>query len=116
MLILVRSQQRLGLCNQALGALWFGGHSGVGRTIGTVDFGPAAKEYNENDLTLDWYDYLFLGKQNQFASGKPVRIFVMGENKWRDEEAWPLERAVTTSYFLRSTGKANSSAGDGALS
>ena len=93
-----------------------GGHSGIGRTIGTVDFGAAAGEYNENDLTLDWYDYLFLGKQNQFASSKPVRIFVMGENKWRDEDVWPLERAVTTSYFLRSTGNANSSAGNGALS
>jgi putative CocE/NonD family hydrolase len=93
-----------------------GGHSGIGRTIGTVDFGPAAEEYDENDLTLDWYDYLFLGKQNQFASGKPVRIFVMGENKWRDEDAWPLERAVTTSYFLRSAGKANSASGDGELS
>jgi putative CocE/NonD family hydrolase len=93
-----------------------GGHAGIGRTIGTVDFGPAAEEYDENDLTLDWYDYLFLGKQNQFANGKPVRIFVMGENKWRDEDAWPLERAVTTSYFLRSAGKANSASGDGELS
>ena len=62
-----------------------GGHAGSGRTIGTVDFGDAAAEYIENDTTLDWYDYLFLGKQNQFASADPVRIFVMGENKWRDE-------------------------------
>jgi len=93
-----------------------GGHSGNGRTIGTVDFGPAAEEYDENGLTLDWYDYLFLGKQNQFAGGKPVRCFVMGENKWRDEDAWPLERAKPTSYFLSSTGKANSASGDGALS
>ncbi len=75
-----------------------------------------ALPFDENDVILDWYDYLFLGKQNQFAGGKPVRIFVMGENKWRDEDAWPLERAVTTSYFLRSTGKANSASGDGELS
>jgi len=93
-----------------------GGHAGNGRHIGDVDFGPAAEEYNENNLTLDWYDYLFMGKQNQFASGKPVRIFVMGENKWRDEEAWPLARAKQTSYFLHSDGKANSVSGDGSLS
>jgi hypothetical protein len=93
-----------------------GGHAGGGRTIGTVDFGPAAEEYNENEITLDWYDYLFLGKQNQFANGKPVKIFVMGENKWRDEEAWPLERAKETRYYLLSAGKANSTSGDGALS
>jgi putative CocE/NonD family hydrolase len=92
-----------------------GGHSGWGRTIGAVDFGPDAP-FSENDITLDWYDYLFLGKQNQFASGKPVKIFVMGENKWRDEEAWPLVRAKQTRYYLHSAGKANSATGDGALS
>ena len=94
-----------------------GGHSGNGRIIGTVDFGPAAEAYDEDALTLDWYDYLFLGKQNQFAdASKPVQIFVMGENKWRNEEAWPLERAKSTSYYLQSTGQANSVSGDGALS
>jgi uncharacterized protein len=30
----------------------------------------------------------------------PVRIFVMGANQWRDEVAWPLERAVATRFFL----------------
>jgi putative CocE/NonD family hydrolase len=80
--------------------------------IGAVDFGPAAAEFDENDVTLDWYDYLFLGKQNQFA-GKPVRIFVMGKNEWRDEEAWPLERAKATRYLLHSVGNANSVSGDG---
>jgi putative CocE/NonD family hydrolase len=92
-----------------------GGHAGGGRNIGTVDFGPAAAEYDENAITLAWYEYLFLGKQNHFASGKPVRIFVMGENKWRDEESWPLERAKVTRYELHSSGNANSAAGSGKL-
>jgi len=91
-----------------------GGHSGWGSTVGEVDFGPAAA-FDENDNVLDWYDYLFLGKQNEFAGDKPVRIFVMGENKWRDEAAWPLERAKETRYSLHSAGKANSAAGDGFL-
>jgi len=92
-----------------------GGHSGWGRTIGEVDFGPDAP-FDENEVILDWYDYLFLGKQNEFANGKPVKIFVMGENKWRDEDSWPLERAKPTKYYLRSAGQANSSVGDGELS
>jgi hypothetical protein len=91
-----------------------GGHSGWGRMIGDVNFGPDAS-FDENDITLDWYDYLFQGKKNEFASDKPVRIFVMGENKWRDEAAWPLERAKETRYFLHSAGKANSASGDGFL-
>ena len=94
-----------------------GGHSGWGRTIGEVDFGPDAP-FDENEITLDWYDYLFLGKQNQFASGKPVKIFVMGENKWRDEEAWPLERAKETRYSLfglQPANGANGVSGNGGL-
>jgi predicted acyl esterase len=61
-----------------------GGHAGSGRKIGDVDFGPAAAEFDENEITLKWYDYLFKGVQNEFA-GKPVKIFVMGANQWREE-------------------------------
>ena len=93
-----------------------GGHAGGGRKIGSVDFGPAAEEYDENAVTLEWYDYLLQGKQNRFATGRPVRIFVMGKNKWRDEENWPLERAHTNHYYLHSSGKANSISGNGWLS
>jgi uncharacterized protein len=92
-----------------------GGHAGGGRNIGSVDFGAAAAEYDENSITLDWYDYLFLGKQNTFATEKPVKIFVMGDNKWRYEDSWPLDRARSTRYFLHSAGKANTAAGDGSL-
>jgi uncharacterized protein len=92
-----------------------GGHSGSGRTVGAVDFGAEAP-FDENAVILDWYDYLFLGKQNEFANGKPVKIFVMGKNEWRFEDSWPLERAKPTSYLLHSSGKANTASGDGSLS
>jgi putative CocE/NonD family hydrolase len=35
----------------------------------------------------------------------PVRIFVMGENRWRDEDDWPLGRARETPWYLRSEGR-----------
>ncbi|MDR3738767.1 MAG: CocE/NonD family hydrolase [Terracidiphilus sp.] len=93
-----------------------GGHAGYGRKIGAIDFGPAAAEYDEGRITLDWYDFLFKGVDNQFAhDDKPVRLFVMGDNAWRDESEWPLKRAVATKYYLHSVGKANTLAGDGAL-
>jgi uncharacterized protein len=50
-----------------------GGHAGGGRKIGDVDFGAAAEEFQEDTVTLEWYDYLFKGVKNQF-SRKPVRI------------------------------------------
>jgi uncharacterized protein len=92
-----------------------GGHAGLGRKVGDVDFGPTA-EFNEDDTTLNWYDFLFKGIKNEFAKSTPVKIFVMGTNTWRDEDAWPLARAVTTRYFLHSSGRANSSSGNGMLS
>jgi putative CocE/NonD family hydrolase len=30
----------------------------------------------------------------------PVRIFVMGENRWRDEDDWPLARSREVPYYL----------------
>ncbi|MBV9266313.1 MAG: CocE/NonD family hydrolase, partial [Acidobacteriaceae bacterium] len=90
-----------------------GGHAGSGQKIGAVDFGPNAK-FDEDDVIIAWYDYLFKGAQNQFAR-KPVQLFLMGANEWRDEDDWPIPGARTTKYFLRSGGHANSSAGDGTL-
>lgn len=92
-----------------------GGHAGGGRKIGDVDFGAPAAEFNELKVTMEWYDYLFKGARNRFA-GKPVRIFVMGANEWRDEDDWPLKRARETKYFLHSSSGANSLRGDGVLS
>src|SRR5207249_5566524 len=34
----------------------------------------------------------------------PVRIFVMGENRWRDEDDWPPARAKPTPWYFRSDG------------
>ena len=92
-----------------------GGHAGGGRKIGDVDFGPEAP-FDEDAVTVEWYEYLLQGKHNEFASEKPVKLFVMGENQWRYEDSWPLERATETHYFLHSAGKANTAAGNGSLS
>jgi uncharacterized protein len=93
-----------------------GGHAGMGRKIGDLDFGPAAEDVDENDVILLWYDYLFHGVKNRFATGKPVRLFVMGTNAWRDEDAWPLARARETKYLLESHGKAEGPSAAGLLS
>ena len=93
-----------------------GGHAGGGRKIGVVDFGEAAQDYDENGITLDWYDYVLQSKQNEFARSERVRLFVMGKNAWRWEDDWPLKRAKEARYYLHSGGKANGASGDGSLS
>jgi putative CocE/NonD family hydrolase len=83
--------------------------------IGDITFGRQAV-LEMNETILKWYDYVLKGKQNEFASGAPVRIFVMGDNVWRDEREFPLARTAYTKYYLHSSRGANSAGGDGALS
>src|SRR5262249_33945719 len=52
---------------------------------------------------------------NRYATGAPVRIFVMGDNVWRDEQDFPPARAKATRYYLHAAKGANSAAGDGRL-
>jgi len=83
--------------------------------LGEVDFGPTAVIDLEG-YELRWFDYWLKGIDTGIMKEPPVRIFVMGENKWRDENDWPLARAVMTKYYLHSGGRANSLFGDGTLS
>jgi hypothetical protein len=92
-----------------------GGHAGNGPIIGEVDFGKDSV-LNESELILCWYDYLLKGIDNGMGAEKPVKLFVMGSNTWREEDEWPLARARETRYYLHSSGKANTLSGDGALS
>src|ERR1700693_4090883 len=97
--------------------VFIGGHAGGSedRKVGVVDFGEKAP-FDIDELTLRWYDWLLKGGANGVEKEKPVKIFVMGKNEWREEEDWPLARAKNTKYYLRSAGAANAIAGNGALS
>jgi hypothetical protein len=65
---------------------------------------------------LAWFDRWVKGEKNEVDDWPRVKIFVMGENKWRDENEWPLARTQYTKYYLHSGGKANTRNGDGTLS
>jgi uncharacterized protein len=83
--------------------------------IGDVTFGKQAV-LDFTAASLEWFDYALKGARNSYATGKPVRIFVMGDNVWRDEDEFPLARARATKYYLRSERGANGMGGDGTLS
>ena len=98
--------------------VYVGGHAGgpENRRIGSVDFGEKLP-INQDEMTLRWYDSIFKGVANGMEKEKPVKIFVMGKNEWRDEDDWPLARAKSTKYYLHSTGAgANGLTGTGTLS
>jgi len=68
------------------------------------------------DLHLRWFDHWLKGIENGVEQEKPVRIFVMGTNVWREEEDWPLPDTQYRPYYLHSGGHANTATGDGVLS
>ncbi len=83
--------------------------------IGDVTFGKQAV-LDMNGTIIKWMDYALKGVQNEFATDAPVKLFVMGENVWRNEKEFPLARTQYTKYFFHSTKGANTANGDGALS
>ena len=97
--------------------VYAGGHAGGwdSRKVGAVDFGEKLP-IDADAMMLRWYDWLLKGEANGVEQEKPVKIFVMGKNEWREEDDWPLTRAKSTKYYLHSAGAANGLASTGTLS
>ena len=97
--------------------VYVGGHAGGwgSRKVGAVDFGEKLP-FDPADEVLRWYDWILKGQANGVEHEKPVRIFVMGKNEWREEDDWPPARATTTRYYLHSASAANGLTGSGSLS
>ena len=80
---------------------------GVRSWYGTIDF---------DGIHLRFYDRYLRDMDNGVEEEPPVRIFVMGENRWRLENEWPLARTAFTDFYFHSDGSANTLNGDGVLS
>jgi len=94
-------------------------HSSRGTSMaGSHYFGVAADSMalGLDEIHLRWFNQWLKGEDTGMLDEPPVRIFVMGDDVWRDENEWPLARAQTTSYYLHSGGNANTLHGDGVLS
>ncbi len=99
---------------------WY--HGGMMNPIGEVNFGFAATaafidmQIDAMSLQVRWFDHWLKGVDTGMMKEAPIKLFVMGANVWRDEQEWPLARAVSTRYYLHSHGRANTLNGDGLLS
>ena len=69
-----------------------------------------------DEIHLRWFAHWLNGENTGLEDEPPVKLFVMGDNVWRDEQEWPLARARETRYYLHSGGDANTRHGDGGLS
>ncbi|CAI7990066.1 Cocaine esterase [Geodia barretti] len=94
-------------------------HSSRGTSlVGSHYFGVAADAMalGLDEMHLRWFNHWLKGEDTGILDEPPVKIFVMGNDVWRDEQEWPLARAQATNYYLHSGGNANSLHGDGNLS
>ena len=67
--------------------------------------GPAHLErpfHEYHDEILRWYDYWLKGIDTGIMDEAPVKIWVMGANKWRHAEDWPLPETQWTRFYLDS--------------
>jgi uncharacterized protein len=85
-------------------------HSAQLNPIGERNFGFGAQlafidlQFDFLSLQVRWFDHWLKGIDTGVLEEPPVKIFVMGADRWREEPAWPLARAVDTPWHLRSGG------------
>ena len=90
------------------------GALGTESKTGDIDFGHTAllDLYEEQ---VRWFDYWLKGIDNGIMDEPRVKVFVMGANRWREADEWPLPETDYTPYYLHSGGGAASLFGDGLL-
>jgi uncharacterized protein len=82
-------------------------HAEFGSTVGDLDFGIGSSGAFLNysgDLTeahLRWFDATLKGDERSLEEKPPVEVFVMGENRWRGYEEWPVPGAYEERWHLR---------------
>jgi putative CocE/NonD family hydrolase len=63
------------------------------------------------DRQLDFFRRYLLDEGAGSQDEPPVRLYVMGTNRWRDEYEWPLKRAKPIPWYLHSDGQAAGTGG-----
>jgi hypothetical protein len=92
---------------------WTHGVPSISRTTyAGVDYGANAA-IDFVDLQLRFFDYWLKGIDNGYSREAPIRIFVMGENRWRDEREWPPARTVFSTRYLSAGGALTEAGGSG---
>lgn len=109
-----QEMRRLGRPTKLLIGPWT--HGGQGARVGELSFGFGSQisfinlQMDFGRLQLRWFDHWLKGINTGIMDEPPIRLFVMGANTWRDEQEWPLSRAVSTAFYLRSSGQLSTDA------
>ena len=55
-----------------------------------------------HDEIIRWYDHWLKGSDNGVEDDPAVRVWIMGENKWREFDGWPVPETQWSAYYLHS--------------
>lgn len=86
-------------------------HAPWGRRVAGRDFGANAGGVVD-EAQLAWFDHWL---KDAPLDGAPVRLFVMGANRWREADSWPVEGIRVQEWYLHADRGAQSVSGDGRL-
>lgn len=84
---------------------WAHGVPRMGRTaVGEREYGPAGSiDYDE--MVLRWMDRYVRDIDNGVDREKPVRLFVLGSNKWLETDSWPVPGIRPDTFVLSRPGR-----------
>ena len=80
---------------------WIHGPNQVGaRKVGELDFGDEVV-IDLNGIRIRWYDYWLKGIDNGVMDDPPIKVFLMGDNKWITLDTWPPPDTDYKEIYLR---------------
>jgi len=66
---------------------------------------PSRPYVDYHDEIVRWYDHWLKGVDTGIMDEPPIKMFVMGVNKWRFENEWPLARTDWEKFYLHPQGR-----------
>lgn len=114
-----QKMQKRGIPSYLLIGPW--SHMNRTSSVGSRYFSYAADSSNldeKEDFTqfhLRWFDAT-LKATDDFKQESPVKFYVMGENRWRQAEAWPLPQTSYIPFYFQGDGQDKPLVGKGHLS
>jgi putative CocE/NonD family hydrolase len=93
-------------------------HGSQRNPVGELTFGFGSQaafidlQMDLGSLQLRWFDHWLKGIDTGMMAEAPIKLFVMGANVWRDEQEWPLARAVDMPWYLHAGGLSPERPGD----
>ncbi len=54
--------------------------------------------------SLRWFDHWLKGNDTKLLEEKPVKLFIVGSNEWKDADDWPVPGTRWTPFYLHKDG------------